>query len=617
MNELFSGNGFNVLGLSTSASQKEINRRAKELVNLLKIDEVPEYTDDIQLIQPIRTENSVKSALQKLTSPTKRINEYFFWFDKSNASDESAFDKLSDKGITDVITAWHETADSGESAKAYIAKRNLAVLLSVLVATGKKQYIARSVRTWHELIDSDKFWASFIKIYQLNDELGTSAEAINSFKNVSIEELANYYADLSKDTSDGIFVAEFQKTFKVKGGKVEKDILAPIFSTINDASAQLKDMKFDEENIVSKQKLSELKSLIVKLRNSFDKLKELGFYNDSQSKTMRDKAAEAMRSVGLDLYNNLNDAGKSGSILKIAVEICGTPTLKSRLEDDLADLKRLVGRDKVILPINSLLEADDFEGALNLIEDAMQTQTSNIELQEILLQRLKWGITGMAAAQYASGKELYDKNKFTEAKNILANNVEFLLNYLEYTDINREYVDNVLTSITNLSNNLGKSQTSGTDVENLRNGVVEQTEQHFKDQFEGTILMLMVDSALYANLAEKIPVLKRKKTIKSWLTTAAVILFFIIVGAANSNSSNSASTPSTGTSSGSSSTASSAYNDCVTQYNNLKSQLDSINTQEDNYKASGATDNYNALVPQQNDLVNQVNNKATECNGLR
>jgi hypothetical protein len=107
MNELFSGNGFNVLGLSTSASQKEINRRAKELVNLLKIDEVPEYTDDIQLIQPIRTENSVKSALQKLTSPTKRINEYFFWFDKSNASDESAFDKLSDKGITDVITAWH------------------------------------------------------------------------------------------------------------------------------------------------------------------------------------------------------------------------------------------------------------------------------------------------------------------------------------------------------------------------------------------------------------------------------------------------------------------------------------------------------------------------------
>jgi hypothetical protein len=282
----------------------------------------------------------------------------------------------------------------------------------------------------------------------------------------------------------------------------------------------------------------------------------------------------------------------------------------------LADLKRLVGRDKVILPINSLLEAEDFEGAMNLIEDAMQTQTSNTELQEILLQRLKWGITGMAAAQYASGKALYDKNKFTEAKNILANNVEFLLNYLEYTDINREYVDNILTRITNLSNSLGKSQTSGTDVENLRNGVVEQTEQHFKDQFEGTILILMVDSALYANLAEKIPILKRKKTVKGWLTTAGVILFFIIVGAANSSSSTTT-TPSSGASSGSTSGTSTAYDTCVTQYNDLKSQLSSINTQEDNYKAAGDTDNYNALVPQQNSLVNQVNNKATECNGLR
>ena len=619
MTNLFSKNGFNVLGLDSSASQKDINRRAKELSNLLKIEQVPEYDQDLPLLKIDRDANSVKTALQNLTSPTKKIKEYFFWFDIENADNSAAFDKLANKQTADVIAEWHEAADS-ETAKGYIAKRNLAVLLSILVGSGTKQYLSRSLRTWQELTESERFWSSFTKIYQLNDELGTSSDAISDFRSGVINLLADYYADVSKSVGDNSYVSEFQRVFKVKGARVEKDLLGPIYATINDASSKLIKMKIDDENMISKQRLAELKGIVVTLRNSFDKLKDIGLYNDSQSKTMRDKAAEAMRSVALDLYNNLNDAGKSGSILKIAVEICGTPTLKSRLEDDLNDLRRLVSRDKIILPINALLEAEDFEAALQHIEEAQGSNKANTDLQAILVQRLKWCITGISGSRLKQGKELYDKNKYNQSLTLLAKNVEFILSYLEYTDINREYVDNVISEINRLTSNLGKDQNSGTAVDNLRNGVVEQSEEHFKDQFEGSLLIILIDSALYANLAEKIPALKRKKQVKGWVTTAITIIVLIIIGAASSGNSNNSGSAGTGSSTGSgtgSGTSSAAYTDCVNQYNSLKSQLDSINSQEDSYKAAGNTDSYNALVPQQNDLVNQLNSKATECNGLR
>ena len=44
---LFTENAYNVLGLDSSASEKEILKRSREIENLLKIDEVPGYDLDL------------------------------------------------------------------------------------------------------------------------------------------------------------------------------------------------------------------------------------------------------------------------------------------------------------------------------------------------------------------------------------------------------------------------------------------------------------------------------------------------------------------------------------------------------------------------------------------
>ena len=132
------------------------------------------------------------------------------------------------------------------------------------------------------------------------------------------------------------------------------------------------------------------------------------------------------------------------------------------------------------------------------------------------------------------------------------------------------------------------------------------------------------DGGLMMPLPQALHLFDQAAFIDGNLGWAITIGIFIIIGVASSHSSNSSNSGSGGSgstgasSSGSSSgNSSQAYNDCVTQYNSLKSQLDSVNAQETSYQSSGDTTDYNNLIPQQNSLVQQVNDKATECNGLR
>ena len=87
-------NAYHILGLDTSASEKELLKRSKEIINRIKIDDTPEYDLDLGMFEDFRTEDSVKEALQRLQAPKKRIREYFFWFQISDSVDEQALGLL-------------------------------------------------------------------------------------------------------------------------------------------------------------------------------------------------------------------------------------------------------------------------------------------------------------------------------------------------------------------------------------------------------------------------------------------------------------------------------------------------------------------------------------------
>ncbi len=615
MASLFRDNAYNVLGLDTSASQKEINRRSKEIVNLLRIDEQSEYETDLSITKPTRTEHSVKEAVQKLSSPTKRIQEYFFWFDVHNDSGEKALKLLRSNKLDEAIEVWTEDS-SKETATGFVAKKNLAIINSLLLADkGQKKYLTQSISNWKDLVTSDKFWAYFGKIYALNDEVGTSSNALKDFQEKVIDVLSDFYTDVSQSNKDNSFYSLFAQVFGAKGQKMQQDVLSPIYEAIHEASEKLRTLNISEDNIISDDEVKTVKQLLKKLQDNFNKLKELGLYSDSQSKTMRDKAAEAIRTVALDMYNNLYESAKPAALLQAAEKIAGTVGTKQKLAKDVVQIRKNIANEKVIIPINDLLEDEKFTQALDQIEAQMQKHKGDKELMEYFYSRIKWCVTGIATKDYKECMAQFNAGKFDEAQSNFLGLRDFVLSYISYFDFDKKSLDGVLNKIEALTSNAGSLNLE--NVQAYRNSIIDGAPESFKEQFEEMILIVLIDSSIYGNLAIHLPAIRRKNAVKQWIWWVVIGIIGLIIWGSTSSDSGTNTGTSTGSSSGSRGSSSSAYDACVREYDSLKSQLDSVETSMNRYELYDDVDSFNALVPRQNSLVNQVNSKATECNNLR
>src|SRR3989344_7978067 len=169
MSNLLKNNAYHILGLDTSAAQRDVQKRAKEIVKFLQIEDTPEYDLDLGAFDNFRTEDAVKDAVQKLTSPKKQIKDYFFWFHIADEVDEQAVGILRKNDPESAARVWEHHAE-GSSTKALFYKKNLALLYCLLLFKNSNvHYLKSSLEIWHETLNSSKFWPAFTKIYHLND----------------------------------------------------------------------------------------------------------------------------------------------------------------------------------------------------------------------------------------------------------------------------------------------------------------------------------------------------------------------------------------------------------------------------------------------------------------
>lgn len=338
-------NAYHILGLDTSANEKDILKRSKEIINRLKAGETPDYNLDIGLFENFRTEDAVKNALQRLQAPKKRIKEYFFWFQIVDGIDEQVLGLFKLKEYSNAIRIWQNTSE-GQNTKALFYKRNLAVLYClVLSVENDKQYLRSSLTTWKELIDSDKFWSAFAKVYKLHDEQTASEEIIEDFKKHVVEYLADIYTELYQIHKDTDYIHEFQNVFSVKGEKTEKSILNPAYQAVSAAVEELERMEISKDGIFDKEESEAIKRLVAKIQQELNKLIDLGLYDDSQTKIMRDRSANALRSIVLDLHNNLSELDKSLGLLEVAIKLAGTESLKNKLQGELEQIQKNIKDD--------------------------------------------------------------------------------------------------------------------------------------------------------------------------------------------------------------------------------------------------------------------------------
>lgn len=390
---LLKDNSYHILGLDTSANQKEVSKRSKEILTRLKIDDVPQYDLDLNLFKNFRTENSVKEAVSNISTPKKHIKEYFFWFQIADSIDEQAVGIFRSGQYDDAARVW-EHHSSEDNAKALLHKKNLAILYSLLLYKSKNQnYLKKSIDIWGELINSPKFWNSFSKVYKLHDELGAEQDVIEDFKKHISGYVSDIYTDLTNFHNDNDFIATFSKHFGLQGEKIETDVLNPIYRVINDAVEDLEKLKVSDDGILDKKESDEIKRLIAVIQSELNKLIDLGLYDESKIKVVRDRAASILRRLSIEINNNLNETGIALGLSKIAEKISGTESFKSKVQQDKKtlqenyDYKNKEEKQKAVVdPILADFKSGNTERALQTINGYLYNEGTDKDLKETLIE---------------------------------------------------------------------------------------------------------------------------------------------------------------------------------------------------------------------------------------
>lgn len=337
MGNIIKQNSYLILGLYASSNPREINKRGKEILRRLHIGDVPEYDADVGIFSNFRNEENTKNAIQRLSMPKKKIVDALFWFDIVNDDDLNAINADDHNTAIDI---WGQYINK-ETPKALLHVKNLAVLYTILLYTNEgSKYIEDSIKMWKSLFDKEKFWKSFFNSFKLHHEVDISDSLLEDLRKEAPALLADIYTELSALHNESNFINLFQNNFHTKGKKIENEILNPIYESIDKSVKKLEGMDISSDGVFDDDESKELRDNIESIQSQLNKAIEAGLYDDSKVKRMRDRASDAIRTIVLDLHNNLSEYDKAHKLLMVASKICGTNSMKQKLDEEIKQLKK-------------------------------------------------------------------------------------------------------------------------------------------------------------------------------------------------------------------------------------------------------------------------------------
>lgn len=339
-------NAYHVLGLEGSASGRAILHRSNEIIQRLKIDDHPEYPLDIIVLGHFRSEDSVRDAVRRLQAPKLKLAEYFFWFRVDDELDKEATRCLIRREYHNATNIWQMGANVGDEAS-FRYKRNLALAQTVALAVGGgEQDLHGSLSAWKSLIESGPFWSAFMQTYNNDSDHPVSDEALTDFRENVGKYLSDIYAEMQSARGTTAYVPRFREFFSSKGERIEKDILDPIYRTMQGEIDCLEKIDVGEGNKFNSVKASQIKTSIDVIQTELNKLINARLFDDSASKVVRDQAASALRRIVLDLHNFHNELKLAGQLLEVASQIAGTDNFRSQLSQELGQVKKNIAEDE-------------------------------------------------------------------------------------------------------------------------------------------------------------------------------------------------------------------------------------------------------------------------------
>lgn len=400
------GNSFNILGLSSSATLKEIRQRAQQLLQLAKIEEIREFETDIGHVSEFRTESEVKLALERISGIKERLSEIFFWFDDHSIENQKVISLISQGNYKEAIDILERINKTNID---WLGHKNLALAyLFEAFSSSNLDSFCHSLEIWKRLAESEGFWKFYEKHYLFYDELGTSPLLLQEFRGLICEFLSDITASYYHQTKEPEAVGAYYSVFGQIEKSIDDEIIQPIVLRIKKKIESL-------EKIISVQDCDAnlIQKFLDKIHEhflEFDKFKLLDY---SSLAVLKNDSAEKLRSFSIDIYNQNDSAELALLVLDQSAKLAVSDAIASEIESDIKHIKENKAWKTISMKfdkIKELITERKIEEAkteyLNL-DDELATQhdeSSNGVRVNLLI--------GFCLQLIKKGHELFDKKMF-------------------------------------------------------------------------------------------------------------------------------------------------------------------------------------------------------------
>lgn len=485
-------NYFHILWLDISSNQKQISKRAKEILKYLAIWEIPEFENDFYFTKNYRNENLVKLALDNLSKPKEKLINVFFWFDIESEKDKQIFTLTNEKKYEKAI----------ELIKQQWNKKNLAIMYLLFLLESSmnidySKYLEESINIFKEISEDNKFWISFEKKYLLFDDISTNKDLIKEFRKDLWKYLSNIYYDISLKLWDDNVQKIFHDNFKNTKWKKSNEQIEKITLELNKIALELEALNINDDWILSNEKKNFIKNSLNKIQDILNKTIEVWVYDSSEIIIVRDRLAKIIRSISLDFFNYANDKKKSFSFIEIALNICWTDWLKHKINEEY----KTIASNIKLLPVIKLLDTEDYIWASKKI-DELNLDELNKEDKKLLFNLKKRSIFWRLWKWFMKGKEFFENEDYSNALKYFTSTEELAKENIKLFEwINQKALNELINSIKDYFWKIGKWELNTKEVfeyiDDLRDKVIKQLSEE-----DWYVFIFYIDSISYWYLSD-------------------------------------------------------------------------------------------------------------------
>lgn len=323
-------NPFKLLGLSATATGREVRRRFDELSVRANLGDrsVSLTADDLSRIR------------QALEDPVQRIGHEVFWIH----GDPAAYAQ------DDSLAALRDAAGRPASRDQALALHDLAVLTYSSYLAGGDGDAPTALANWAALSSSDDYWGYLEDRAREAADPRLTTDVISKIRRglpaAVLEPVAHRAAALIDD-GDPDAAAELIRAIRQAGLSAEATdaatrlAIAPIRASINDGAAAVEKLiaavpSSEGATSAVKQRLVEAERALVGVLGSVVRLKRIDPVFDDAS--LADRVAASARRLSVAVCNHLGDWAWGYVLIRVAVATARTPTFLAQLAGDHAQV---------------------------------------------------------------------------------------------------------------------------------------------------------------------------------------------------------------------------------------------------------------------------------------